>query len=659
MRTSHSHTLDLLSTMLKKQRQRKALYEEADKRHGEILDEATKALDAKHAENTAAKLQLGGLHTAKAQKLSMEKQIEDMSAQIAGGESHINDFRANLEEILAANRGERQKVANFEVMHANALSEKDNLAASITHANSLRQTIRAEILDAETQSKERNTKQALELRIKELSRAIAAAEDTKADLEAEMRRQELLHDEHQEWNAQEIARLKAELDKIAHAKAKTDEELGNLSSSSKRMAATIRNLTARKVANEATAASLRTDIGHMRGEVEDLRSKLQSAQARSQHTSTEKFAGERQNRAIAAKLEELREELRSVRDEVADTTMKHRVLQEKETETQKILSALQSANRLLELDCAEAADNSHQESRKRESLQESISKVEGRIEAARRHLDGIADAIVDANEKEDALKKDLDEHRKEILAQKNSLKNLSGTKRNLIALGAKFDKVEESLHRKIQELTDEYEKQCADAVTEEKERKDTLLVIERRTNALEADIASLLTPVGGGKKGAKAKAARFETAAMKAFQRKRDIAAMRKNAAFQSLSDSLISETLDRCPIHVYAKDAVLITEGDLGFEAYLILEGSVSITKRMSGGDVKVLTARQSGQWFGEFALLNDSPRAASVIAAIENTRVLRVSRHSFMHINEKAGGTLMKSIKPQKSARRSLMEM
>ena len=234
-------------------------------------------------------------------------------------------------------------MANFEVMHANALSEKDNLAASITHANSLRQTIRAEILDAETQSKERNTKQALELRIKELSRAIAAAEDTKADLEAEMRRQELLHDEHQEWNAQEIARLKAELDKIAHAKAKTDEELGNLSSSSKRMAATMSGTCTReRWRTRPSGTSLRTDIGHMRGEVEDLRSKLQSAQARSQHTSTEKFAGERENRAIAAKLEELREELRSVRDEVADTTMKHRALQEKETETQRFLSGVLS-----------------------------------------------------------------------------------------------------------------------------------------------------------------------------------------------------------------------------------------------------------------------------------------------------------------------------
>ena len=100
MRTSHSHTLDLLSTMLKKQRQRKALYEEADKRHEEILDEAHKGSGCKACRKYRGKAAFWRPAYGKGAETCNGKADRGHVGPDCGGESHINDFRANLEEIL-------------------------------------------------------------------------------------------------------------------------------------------------------------------------------------------------------------------------------------------------------------------------------------------------------------------------------------------------------------------------------------------------------------------------------------------------------------------------------------------------------------------------------------------------------------------------------
>lgn len=73
-----------------------------------------------------------------------------------------------------------------------------------------------------------------------------------------------------------------------------------------------------------------------------------------------------------------------------------------------------------------------------------------------------------------------------------------------------------------------------------------------------------------------------------------------------------------------------LFREGDPGDRFYIVFDGVVEILKERPLGDHDRLAVKRSGDAFGEMALLNDSPRSASV-RAVEHTRLLAVSRLEF----------------------------
>lgn len=60
----------------------------------------------------------------------------------------------------------------------------------------------------------------------------------------------------------------------------------------------------------------------------------------------------------------------------------------------------------------------------------------------------------------------------------------------------------------------------------------------------------------------------------------------------------------------------VLFDEGDKGEVMYLIREGKIKITKG-SGSDEKVLAVLKEGDFFGEMAIIDGSPRSAGASAA------------------------------------------
>lgn len=62
----------------------------------------------------------------------------------------------------------------------------------------------------------------------------------------------------------------------------------------------------------------------------------------------------------------------------------------------------------------------------------------------------------------------------------------------------------------------------------------------------------------------------------------------------------------------------VLFKEGDKGDVMYLIREGKIKIAKG-HGDDEKVLAVLKEGDFFGEMAIIDNSPRSASAIAASE----------------------------------------
>jgi CRP-like cAMP-binding protein len=69
--------------------------------------------------------------------------------------------------------------------------------------------------------------------------------------------------------------------------------------------------------------------------------------------------------------------------------------------------------------------------------------------------------------------------------------------------------------------------------------------------------------------------------------------------------------------------------EGDLGTEMYIIFEGQVEILNRVNDED-KLLALLDKGDFFGEMALLEDRPRAASARSATA-CRLLQINGATF----------------------------
>lgn len=78
----------------------------------------------------------------------------------------------------------------------------------------------------------------------------------------------------------------------------------------------------------------------------------------------------------------------------------------------------------------------------------------------------------------------------------------------------------------------------------------------------------------------------------------------------------------------------VIFREGDFGDTLYIIQEGAIEIRKK-AGNAFKVLTTLKAGEFFGEMALIDKSPRSATAVA-VAPCRLLEVTHRSFEYMLE-----------------------
>ena len=114
-----------------------------------------------------------------------------------------------------------------------------------------------------------------------------------------------------------------------------------------------------------------------------------------------------------------------------------------------------------------------------------------------------------------------------------------------------------------------------------------------------------------------------------------------KNRLFEGIAPEVLQEIGSELSVIRLRPGDVVFREGDRGDSLYLVGEGSVKISKRGRGGEQETLAFINSGNFFGEMALLDGEPRSAMATAA-ESTILGSVNDEAFQHILELAPGRL-----------------
>ena len=82
-----------------------------------------------------------------------------------------------------------------------------------------------------------------------------------------------------------------------------------------------------------------------------------------------------------------------------------------------------------------------------------------------------------------------------------------------------------------------------------------------------------------------------------------------------------------------YGPSEFIFREGEVGESMYAVQEGVVDIFKESADGPVALRTLGQ-GEFFGEMALVDQSPRSASAVAGPEGAKVIAIDSAHFVYL-------------------------
>jgi CRP/FNR family transcriptional regulator, cyclic AMP receptor protein len=95
-----------------------------------------------------------------------------------------------------------------------------------------------------------------------------------------------------------------------------------------------------------------------------------------------------------------------------------------------------------------------------------------------------------------------------------------------------------------------------------------------------------------------------------------DAQLLKKVALFEGLTQGQLAKVAGIAQPRSYEGGAFLFREGEAGHEVFILLGGKVRISKSVPGIGEEALAILEPGQYFGEMALIEDSPRSADAIA-------------------------------------------
>ncbi len=102
---------------------------------------------------------------------------------------------------------------------------------------------------------------------------------------------------------------------------------------------------------------------------------------------------------------------------------------------------------------------------------------------------------------------------------------------------------------------------------------------------------------------------------------------------FEGLQDEEIETLEGHAHPRIYRKHTIILEKGDESSSLYFIESGAVKVFVADDDGKEVVLNTLGAGDYFGELALLGETPRTASVMT-LEETRCRTLGRHDFLEL-------------------------
>ncbi|MEW6713514.1 MAG: cyclic nucleotide-binding domain-containing protein [Nitrospirota bacterium] len=108
---------------------------------------------------------------------------------------------------------------------------------------------------------------------------------------------------------------------------------------------------------------------------------------------------------------------------------------------------------------------------------------------------------------------------------------------------------------------------------------------------------------------------------------------LRKYAYFSSLSDAAIDSIAEKLSIVNFPAGREIVKEGEVGDSFYFVKQGCLEVTKKTPTGQEAKISVLNSGEGFGEMALLTCSVRSSSV-HAITDVTLYALSKSDFENV-------------------------
>ena len=102
---------------------------------------------------------------------------------------------------------------------------------------------------------------------------------------------------------------------------------------------------------------------------------------------------------------------------------------------------------------------------------------------------------------------------------------------------------------------------------------------------------------------------------------------------FIDLDEQELADVSESCTPRNYPKNSMIILEEEFGDIVFIIVTGTVKITRVNDEGKEVILSLLGPGEIFGEMAILDGEARSANALAQ-ENCELIAIQRSEFLRL-------------------------